>query len=82
MASQLHLETYVPPLLTVFLLLTTVTTLALLYNLLYNRFTKENSSLPLFIPDEGSQKKRWLYDSENLLREGYREVRLTDTKQF
>ena len=45
---------------------------------LYAARSKANPSIPLYVPGTsaaGNQKKRWMFDSVNLLQEAYRKVR-------
>ena len=44
---------------------------------LYAKRLRSNSTIPLYIPQistAGGQKKRWMFDSVNLLQEGYQRV--------
>ena len=45
---------------------------------LYIAHSNGNPAIPLYVPEKsavGSQKKRWMFDSVNLLQEAYQEVR-------
>lgn len=46
--------------------------------LFYVAFPNEDPPIPLYVPEKsavGNQKKRWMFDSANLLQEAYTKVR-------
>lgn len=54
----------------------------ILLAILYAAHSNAPSSIPLYVPETsaaGNQKKRWMFDSVNLLQEAYKKVRKNDS---
>ena len=55
-----------------------ISALIIAATLYYVASSNEDPSIPLYVPEgsiEGNQKKRWMFDSANLLQEAYTKVR-------
>ena len=81
MSSIFHLEHSLPTFQSLIFFASSIAALLLLAAL-YAARSNAPPSIPLYVPETaaaGNQKKRWMYDSVNLLQEAYKKVRDDDS---